>query len=573
MRLPLGPGPAKQRQVAGAAVGHPHARAEGPIAERRPLSGSVGRRKARGAGASSTMTGTSLAHLVATSRGVRETSGRLDKIGRLAAFLGRLAPEEIEIAIAFLCGTLRQGRIGVGFSALGKVRHTPAAPVPGLSLGEVDRVFERVACERGAGSMAVRLGQLHDLLARATSDEQDFLMRLLYGEIRQGALESVLTDAVARAAAVPASRVRRAVMMAGSLGPVARVALAGTDTDLSQFTLRVFHPVQPMLAHAAESVEKARARLGAMALDYKLDGARIQVHKEADEVRVFSRRLRDVTVAVPEVVEAARALPARRLILDGEVLALRPDGTPHPFQVTMRRFGRKLDVDTLRGEIPLTPFFFDCLDVDGQELIDEPLRCRAGVLADLSGGRLLAPRVLSPSASEAAKFVTEALRAGHEGVMAKSLDANYAAGSRGAAWLKIKPATTLDLVVLAAEWGSGRRRGWLSNLHLGARDPERNGFVMLGKTFKGLTDDLLMWQTRRFLGLETGRDRHTVFVRPELVVEVAFNDVQASPQYPGGVALRFARVKRYRDDKTAAEADTIESVQALYRRATGQDDG
>ena len=260
-------------------------------------------------------------------------------------------------------------------------------------------------------------------------------------------------------------------------------------------------------------------------------------------------------------------------LTDGEVLALRRDATPHPFQVTMRRFGRKLDVEALRDELPLTPFFFDCLAVDGQDLIDEPLRHRAGVLAETTDGRFLAPRVLSPSAAEAATFVAEALRAGHEGVMAKSLDAGYAAGSRGAAWLKIKPATTLDLVVLAAEWGSGRRRGWLSNLHLGARDPAGDGFVMLGKTFKGLTDDVLMWQTRRFLELQTGRDRHTVVVRPELVVEVAFNDVQASPQYPGGVALRFARVKRYREDKTAAEADTIETVRAIHRRAAGQDDG
>ena len=519
------------------------------------------------------MTDTLLAHLVATSRGVREASGRLDKIGRLAAFLRRLAAHETEIAVAFLCGSLPQGRIGVGFSALSEVRSAPAASTSVLTLAAVDSTFEQVAAARGRGSTAARVQLLRDLLARATPDEQDFLMRLLYGDIRQGALESVLTEAVARAAAVPASRIRRAVMMAGGLGPVARVALAGTDTDLSQFTLRVFQPVQPMLAQSAESVEKARARLGAMALDYKLDGARVQVHKNAAEVRVFSRHLRDVTVAVPEVVEAARALPARRLILDGEVLALRRDATPHPFQVTMRRFGRKLDVDALRGELPLTPFFFDCLAVDGQDLIDEPLRHRAGVLAEITDGRLLAPRVLSPSPAEAATFVAEALRAGHEGVMAKSLDGGYAAGSRGAAWLKIKPATTLDLVVLAAEWGSGRRRGWLSNLHLGARDAAGNGFVMLGKTFKGLTDDVLMWQTRRFLELQTGLDRHTVFVRPELVVEVAFNDIQASPQYPGGVALRFARVRRYREDKTAAEADTIQTVRALHRRAAGQDDG
>jgi len=524
-------------------------------------------------GEPATVARTLLADLVATSRDVREASRRLAKVGRLAAFLRRIGADDIEIAVAFLCGGLPQGRIGVGFAALGEVRSTPPTSSPGLTLGEVDEVFEKVAGTRGRGSMAARVEQLRDMLGRATRDEQDFLVRLLHGEIRQGALESVLTDAVARAAGLPAARVRRAVMMAGGLGPVARAALAETDPDLSRFSLRMFHPVQPMLAQSADSVDDALARLGAMALDHKLDGARVQVHKDETEVRVFTRHLRDVTAAVPEVVEAVGAMPARRLVLDGEVLALGHDGTPLPFQVTMRRFGRKLDVAALRRTLPLTPFFFDCLLVDGQDLIDDPFSRRADALAELAGSRWLVSRVLSPGPGEAAAFVDEARRAGHEGVMAKSLDAGYAAGSRGAAWLKIKQATTLDLVVLAAEWGSGRRRGWLSNLHLGARDPARNGFVMLGKTFKGLTDELLEWQTRRFLDLEIGRDRHTVFVRPELVVEIAFNDVQASPQYPGGVALRFARVKRYRDDKTAAEADTIETVRAIHRRAMGQDDG
>ncbi len=521
-------------------------------------------------GAPATRAHALLADLVATSRDVRDASRRLDKTGRLAAFLRRIGADDIEIAVAFLCGGLPQGRIGVGFAALSEVRSTPPTSSPGLTLGEVDKVFEKVAGTRGRGSMAARVEQLRDMLGRATRDEQDFLVRLLHGEIRQGALESVLSDAVARAAGLPAARVRRAVMMAGGLGPVARAALAETDPDLSRFSLRMFHPVQPMLAQSADSVDDALARLGAMALDYKLDGARVQVHKDETEVRVFTRHLRDVTAAVPEVVETVGAMPPRRLILDGEVLALGSTGTPLPFQVTMRRFGRKLDVDALRRTLPLTPFFFDCLLVDGQDLIDDPFSRRADVLAELAGGRWLVPRVLSPGPGEAAAFVDEARRAGHEGVMAKSLDAGYAAGSRGAAWLKIKQATTLDLVVLAAEWGSGRRRGWLSNLNLGARDPARNGFVMLGKTFKGLTDELLAWQTRRFLELETGRDQYTVFVRPELVVEIAFNEVQASPQYPGGVALRFARVKRYRDDKTAAEADTIETVRAIHRQAMGQ---
>ena len=521
----------------------------------------------------STVTDTLLAELVATSRDVRESSRRLDKVGRLAAFLRKLRAEEIEIAVAFLCGSLPQGRIGVGFSALSEVRSVPAASAPVLTLAAVDSAFENVAATRGRGSTAARVQQLRDLLARVTRDEQEFLLRLLYGEIRQGALESVLTDAVARAAGLPAARVRRAVMMAGGLGPVARAVLAETDPDLLQFSLRVFHPVQPMLAQSADGVDDALARLGSMALDYKLDGARVQVHKDDAEVRVFTRHLREVTAAVPEVVETVVSIPSRRLILDGEVLALEPDGSPLPFQVTMRRFGRKLDVDALRRALPLTPFFFDCLLVDGQDLVDDPFSRRADALAEILGERSLVPRVLSPGPGEAAAFVADARRAGHEGVMAKSLAAGYAAGSRGAAWLKIKQVATLDLVVLAAEWGSGRRRGWLSNLHLGARDPAQNGFVMLGKTFKGLTDELLAWQTQRFLDMEIGRDRHTVFVRPELVVEIAFNDVQASPQYPGGVALRFARVKRYRDDKTAADADTIETVQGIHRRAMGHGAG
>ena len=450
------------------------------------------------------MTDTLLCDLAATSRDVREASRRLDKVGRLAAFLSQLGAREIETAVAFLCGSLAQGRIGVGFSALSDVRSAPAASAPVLTLAAVDSAFEQVAATRGRGSTAARVQQLRRLLAQATPGEQEFLVRLLYGEIRQGALESVITDAVALAAGLPAAGVRRAVMMAGGLGPVARVALGETEPDLSQFSLRVFHPVQPMLAQSADGVDDALARLGAMALDYKLDGARVQVHKDGTEVRVFTRH---------------------------------------------------------------------CLLVDGQDLIDDPFSRRADALAELTGGRWLVPRVLSPGPGEATAFVDEARRAGHEGVMAKSLDAGYAAGSRGAAWLKIKQAATLDLVVLAAEWGSGRRSGWLSNLHLGARDTERNGFVMLGKTFKGLTDEVLEWQTRRFLELEIGRDRHTVFVRPELVVEIAFNEVQASPQYPGGVALRFARVKRYREDKTAAEADTIETVRELHRRAVGRGDG
>ena len=509
------------------------------------------------------MTGGALRDLVATSRAVRDARGRLDKTRRLSAFLARTPPRNVESAVAYLCGRLPRGRIGVGFAAVREARAVPPAPDSSLSIADVDAAFARVASLGGPGSAAGRVAALRTLLGRATADEQDFLARLVCGELRQGALESIVSDAVAGAAGLPPARVRRAVMMAGGLAPVARAALTGGAEGLEQFALRVFRPVQPMLAQSAESVAEARARLGDLALDYKLDGVRVQVHREGPEVRVFTRRLREVTEAVPEVVDAVRAMPARRLVLDGEVLALRADGRPLPFQVTMRRFGRGPDDAAVLRDLPLTPFFFDCLVVDADELIDEPLASRAAALASVAGRRWLVPRVLSPGQAEAEAFVDAARRAGHEGVMAKGLGAGYEAGMRGAAWLKIKPAATLDVVVLAAEWGSGRRQGWLSNLHLGARDAEAGGFVMLGKTFKGLTDATLAWQTRRLLELETGRDRYTVYVRPQLVVEVAFNEVQASRRYPGGVALRFARVKRYRDDKAPGDADTIASVRAL----------
>jgi DNA ligase-1 len=350
---------------------------------------------------------------------------------------------------------------------------------------------------------------------------------------------------------------------------VASAALRGGEAALDRFRMRLFHPLQPMLAQTADGVEQALGRLGRAAFDAKLDGARVQVHKEGDEVRVYSRQLHEVTVAVPEVVAAVRRLPARAAILDGEVLALRPDGTPHPFQVTMRRFGRRLDVEALRRDLPLSPFFFDALRLDDEELLDRPAGDRFAALGAALPGDELVPRVVTADPREAAAFLAAILARGHEGVMVKDLASTYEAGSRGSQWLKVKPAHTLDLVILAAEWGSGRRRGWLSNLHLGARDPRTGGFVMLGKTFKGMTDRMLAWQTERLQGLAVGREGHVVHVRPELVVEVAFSDVQASPQYPGGLALRFARVKRYREDKGAAEADTIDTVRAIHLRAAG----
>jgi DNA ligase-1 len=510
-----------------------------------------------------------LSELVATSAAVAATSSRLDKIAHLAELLRRLTPDDAPIAVAFLTGALRQNRIGVGGAAIHDAAGIPPSATSSLTLADADALFARVASIRGSGSIAERVRLLRELFARATAGEQDFLVRLLYGELRQGALEGVLVEAVARATDIPVERVRRAAMVSGSLGQAAIAALTDGESALSAMTVALFAPVQPMLAASAEDVAGALAETGASALEFKIDGARIQVHKAGSDVRVYSRSLRDVTSAVPDIVAAVRSLPARSVILDGEAIALRNDGTPHPFQVTMRRFGRKQDAETIRGELPLSPFFFDCLYLDDAAVIDEPLSRRVALLDDAVPPVLRVPRLDRASEDDANAFAARAAAVGHEGVMVKALDAGYAAGRRGRAWLKVKRPVTLDLVVLAAEWGSGRRTGTLSNLHLGARDAEGGGFVMLGKTFKGLTDVTLAWQTRELLAREIGRDGHVVFVRPELVVEIAFNDIQESPQYPGRLALRFARVKRYRTDKPAGEADTFATIQDLYRRATG----
>ena len=507
-----------------------------------------------------------LADLVATSRRVAETRSRLEKTSALGDLLRRLTPGEIDIAVAFLSGDLRQGRIGLGGAAVRNAMPGSAAAEPSLTLLEVDGEFERISTTTGSGSTAERLRLLSGLLARATADEQSFLVRLIYGELRQGALAGLMAEALAAAAEVPAEEVRRALMLAGELPAVAKAVLTEGRPGLARFHLQLFRPLQPMLAQPAEDVSDALERLGEAALELKLDGARVQVHKAGDEVRVYSRRGNEVTQAVPELVETVQALPARQLLLDGETIALRPDGSPHPFQVTMRRFGRKLDVARLRGELPLTSFFFDLLHLDGQDLIDRPAAERFAALESATPG-LSVPRLVTADAEEADAFFADALARGHEGIMAKATDAPYEAGRRGASWLKVKPAHTLDLVVLAAEWGHGRRQGWLSNLHLGARDPENGGFVMLGKTFKGLTDERLAWQTKKLQELSMGTDGWTVYVHPELVVEIAFSDVQESPQYPGGMALRFARVKRYREDKTAAEADTIGTVRKIFEAA------
>jgi DNA ligase-1 len=504
-----------------------------------------------------------LGALVQTSQAVAATSGRRRKIEHLAALLAQAAPEEIETAIAYLSGDVRQAKLGVGWATLQAARPDHAPAESSLRVADVHDTLDRIAGTSGKGSAQARGRLLRDLLGRAGAAEQDFLVRLLTGELRQGALEGIMVEAVARAAGLPPADVRRAAMLAGDLPAVARVALTEGAAGLARFAVELFRPIQPMLAQTATGVPDALGRLGRAAFEWKLDGARIQVHKQGADVRVFSRLLNDVTVAVPEVVDAVRRLPLRDAILDGEAIALRPDGRPLPFQSTMRRFGRKLDVQGLRGELPLSSFFFDILYADGRTLVGEPYARRFDELATAVPESQRPARLVTGDPGQAQTFFEAALAAGHEGLMAKALDASYEAGGRGFAWLKIKQANTLDLVVLAAEWGHGRRQGRLSNLHLGARDPVSGEFIMLGKTFKGMTDELLEWQTRELLAREVRREGITVFVRPELVVEIAFNGLQESSIYPGGLALRFARVVRYRDDKTAGQADTIETVRRM----------
>jgi DNA ligase-1 len=510
-------------------------------------------------------------------------------VALLADLFAAASPDEIELTAAYLSGTVRQQKLGVGWAAL-QAASEPKDPETAVDLGptlfadtiggtspggaelaDVDAALEQIARTGGKGSGATRRRLLQALLGRLNDDERHFLYGLVMGELRQGALDALVIEGVARAAGLPPDEVRRAVMLSGDLPHTARAALTEGAAGLARFAVQLFRPVLPMLAGSAETIADAMAELGEAVLEWKLDGARVQIHKAGEVVRVFSRRLNEVTPAVPELVEATRALPSRELILEGEAIALRSDGVPHPFQTTMTRFGRRLDVDALRGTVPLTLFLFDLLYLDGVSLLDAPLADRAARLAQMAPASLIVPRLVTASVGEAERFLAEALAHGHEGLMAKDLEAPYEAGRRGRRWLKVKSVHTLDLVVLAAEWGHGRRRGWLSNLHLGARDDLRGGYVMLGKTFKGMTDELLAWQTTRLQELEVRRDGHTVYVRPELVVEVAFNDLQASPQYPGGLALRFARIKGYRPDKSAAEADTLSTLQQIWHRQTGQE--
>jgi ATP-dependent DNA ligase I len=504
-----------------------------------------------------------LEEIARTSQAVAGNRGRLAKIELLADCLRGLRPEEVPVAVAYLSGELPHDRIGVGWASL-REQPAPAAPPATLQLLEVDAALRRIGTASGAGSQALRRDELRALFARATEPEQRFLVGLLLGDLRQGALEGVMVEAVARAAELPAAAVRRALMVRGDLGAVAAAAMADGADGLAAFRLDPLRALKPMLAQPAEDLAAALARARPAAVEWKLDGARIQVHRVGDQVRVFTRNLADIAARAPEVVAAVRDLPARAIVLDGEAIALAPDGRPRPFQETMSRFGSRRGVDELRAAVPLSSLYFDCLHLDGEDLLDHPAGERFAALAGRLPEALRVPRIETADAAEAERFLDDALARGHEGVMVKALDAPYEAGRRGAGWLKVKRAHTLDLVVLAAEWGHGRRRGWLSNLHLGARDPASGGFVMLGKTFKGMTDEMLAWQTERLLELETARDRATVHVRPELVVEVAFDGVQASPRYPGGLALRFARLKGYRPDKAVAEADTIDAVRAIH---------
>ena len=505
---------------------------------------------------------TLLAEVVRASAAVAATPSRLAKIRVIADCLRALAPEEIEIVLPWLSGDIRQGKLTLGFASL-KSAMGDAAATASLTVADVDSAFQTLKTVKGKGSASSRQQQLQELFGRATSAEQDFLLRLIVGELRQGALEGVMLEAVAVAAGLPPADIRRAATHAGGIAQVAHAALTGGKDALQQFEIRLMQPVLPMLAQPAEDVAAALNDLGTALLEWKLDGARIQVHKAGEDVRVYTRNLNDVTTRVPEVVSAVNSIHGD-LILDGEAIALRPDGRPHPFQVTMRRFGRKLDVDALRGALPLSVFFFDCLYRSGETLMDAGAGERRKALEQGLPSMLLTPSLVTDSVEKAEAFYADALAHGHEGLMAKSLDAPYEAGRRGAGWLKVKSAHTLDLVVIGVEWGSGRRKGWLSNLHLGARDPRSGEFIMLGKTFKGLTDETLEWQTRELLAREVRRDEWTVYVRPELVVEIAFNDVQQSPHYPAGMALRFARVKGYRPDKRADEADTIDTVRSIF---------
>jgi DNA ligase-1 len=497
---------------------------------------------------------TLLADVVTASSRVAETSSRSAKIAILAELLRSLEPDEVAVATGFLTGVPRQGRIGVGYSTIYRAECEPAGE-PSLTVADLDVAIDQVRAATGSGSASRRREVLVGLLGRASEEEADFVRRLFTGGLRQGALAGLMVDAVAKAAGVSADAARRAFMLSGDLTRTAEIALTSGEEGLRAVGFELFRPILPMLASTAETVAEAVLAFECASVEWKLDGIRIQIHRRNDEVRIYTRNLNEITDALPGVVEAVRRLPVRQTVLDGEALWMGEDG-PAAFQDTVAR------IDSDAPPEGIATFLFDLLHVDGKDLLDTPLRERAARLRAIAPS-LEIPRTLTTDADEGQRVLDEALQAGHEGVVVKDAASPYAAGRRGKAWRKVKPVRTYDLVVLGAEWGHGRRQGWLSNLHLGARDPRTGDFVMVGKTFKGMTDELLEWQTKELLARETGRQGIAVFVRPELVIEIALDGVQASTRYPGGVALRFARVKRYRPDKDAAEADTIDDLQAL----------
>jgi DNA ligase-1 len=502
--------------------------------------------------------------VVAASVATAATRSRLAKTAAVADALRAAGSQDAALVAAFLAGTLPQRRVGVSWRGLTDLP-TPAE-APQATVRQVDEALTALAALGGSGSSASRQAAVAGLFGLLTEAEQEFLRGLITGQLRQGAQDGVMLGAIAAAADVPEAAVRRAVMLAGYAGPVAEAALSGGVDALDRIALEVGRPMRPMLAASAPDVASALESAGAQGevfVDGKLDGIRLQAHRDGDTVRLFTRSLDDITDRLPEVVEAVLTLPAQRLVLDGEAIALDDAGRPRPFQETASRTMSSVGVPELRSRVPVSPYFFDVLHVDGQDLLDVPAVERFGRLAELVPTGWLVPRQVAASAAEAQAFFDQLVRDGHEGIVVKAANAPYAAGRRGAGWVKVKPRHTLDLVVLAVEWGSGRRRGWLSNIHLGARDPQTGGFVMLGKTFKGMTDAMLSWQTERFRELQLSDDGWVVSLRPEQVVEVAFDGIQTSSRYPGGVALRFARVLRYRDDKTAEEADTVETVRTL----------
>lgn len=514
-----------------------------------------------------------LDEVVRTSADVAAESGRKAKWLRIGELLASAGSDLAPLVVGFLTGDLRQGRVGIGFASLRDLPGGDAA-TPTLTVAEVDAMVDEIQATTGSGSKARRAEILGAVFERSTEGERDFLRRLLIGDMQQGALDGVMIEAIAAAAEVPAKVVRRAHMLRGDLREVSAIALAEGRDGLEEIGLVVTRGIQPMLAQSAESIgdafDRAAGDIGEVAIEWKLDGARIQVHKSGDEVVAYTRNLNEMTERVPDVVELVRAMPAESLILDGEVLRLRADGRPLPFQDTMSQFGREAEN---QAPVEMTPFFFDVIHRDGVDLVDEPASDRFVALDEVVPEPYRAPRLIASTPAEAEAFFDEVVERGHEGAMVKALDAPYAAGRRGVGWIKVKPVHTLDLVILAAEWGHGRRTGFLSNLHLGARDGD--SFVMLGKTFKGLTDEMLAWQTEELQKLAisesaTGyvdpRGDWVHYVRPEIVVEIALDGVQESSRYPAGMALRFARVKGYRPDKTPADADTVDAVRAIFNR-------